>query len=257
LERPYCLPWRAAPSRLRYDGSQSRQSNSGRPLNSIVRPHGYFSRTVRKCVPVKLNELAKSVFEHRGEFDCEEIHNETNTRVVQFQHALTPPEPASDLPAIGRLSDFYETFGSITFYVDPVSGDAARFLAGPSQWPALMADFGGWFDDMDESERQEYLPDWVDSCLVIGETPSSGNYVLMATHGDVAGKVFEFDHDGFEFVEQAKDIIEYAEKMLNPDAIRLTDFASHMRFIDEGQSRSQWWIRTLRDNRGNRVDTRA
>ncbi len=98
---------------------------------------------------------------------------------------------------------------------------------------------------MDEDERLEILPDWIDTCLVIGETPHSGNYILVVTKGPAAGRVFEFDHDGYEFIDQA-DVIEYVEKLLKPDGIKLTDIASHMRFIEDDPM-GQWWIRELRE----------
>ncbi len=79
----------------------------------------------------------------------------------------------------------------------------------------------------------QIVPDWIETCLAIGETPCFGNYISVATEGAAAGRVFEFDHDGFEFSEA--------------DGLRLVKFASHMRFIDEDPM-VQWWIRELRDH---------
>jgi methionine salvage enolase-phosphatase E1 len=116
--------------------------------------------------------------------------------------------------------------------------------------------FSGWTDDLSEEERAEILPDWIERCLVIGETPHSGNYILMATDGDCAGQVFEFDHDGFEFTEKAGDLVDYVQGLLDPDSAALTEIASHMRFIGKHNG-AQWWIVQMSDNRGNRVRTRA
>ena len=205
---------------------------------------------------MKLYELAKTISEHSGEFLCEQIHDENQTRVIYFRHIVTPAEDSQELPTVGRLRDFYETFGSVLFYFDEQSGDAGKYIAPTSEWDELQDNFNDWFDDLEEEERSEILPDWIDDCLVIGETPHSGNYILMVAKGAVAGQIFEFEHDGFEFLPQANDLVEYVEKLLKPDAVTLTEIASHMRFA-EGDRMIQWWIKELRDNRGNIVKTRT
>ncbi len=154
------------------------------------------------------------------------------------------------LPDIGRLGDFYETFGSVVFYADANSGEAAKYIANPSEWPALRSDFTAWFDHLTDEERAEIWPDWFDTCLVIGEVPAAGNYLLMAATGDKAGHVFLFDHDGFELIDCANDLVDYVEKLLAPNDQLLLEMASHMRFIEADES-IQWWIRELHDNRGN------
>ena len=78
----------------------------------------------------------------------------------------------------------------------------------------------------------------------------------MPTEGESAGRVFVFDHDGYEFVEEANDIVAYVEYMLKPDNQLLVNLATHMRFIEEG-AKYQWWILELRDNRGNFATTAA
>lgn len=194
--------------------------------------------------------------QHAGEFFCERIHDKKNTKVVNFAHVTTAPSDCSQIPAFGRLRDFYGTFGSVLFYFDENSGDAAKYLAPTSKWLELHGDFNDWIEDLDEAEREEILPDWIATCIVIGETPQSGNYILMVTEGSETGKVIEFDHDGFEFDEMAKDIVEYVEKLLKPSGSRLTDIASHMRFI-EGDPMIQWWIREMKDNHGHWATTAA
>jgi hypothetical protein len=203
---------------------------------------------------LKLNDLEIAVHAHVGEFLCVRIHDENKTKIVNFSHVLTPPADSAELPAVGRLQDFYDTFGSVVFYYDEKSGDAAKRIAPISEWTELHGDFSDWIDDLDDEERSEMLPDWIDTCLVIGETPHSGNYILMPTEGAVSGYVFEFDHDGFEFTEEAKDIVEYVGRLLKPDGTRLSELASHMRFVEDDPS-IQWWIRRLSDCQGNVVTT--
>jgi hypothetical protein len=205
---------------------------------------------------MKLSQLETAVLEHSGEFLCERIHDKTSTKIVRFSHIVVPPGGHADLPAVGKLGDFYETFGSVLFYYDDQSGDAGKHIAHPSRWADLHDAFGAWIEDLPEAELDEWVPAWVGTCLVIGETPESANYILVPTEGPEAGRVFEFDHDGLEFVDVAEDVVEYVKKLLNPDSATLTEIASHMRFI-EGDPRVQWWIRELRDNQGHVVRTRA
>ncbi len=205
-------------------------------------------------MPVQLNELEQNLRQHAGEFLCERIHDKKSTKVVRFVHVLTSPDASMDLPKIGRLDEFYAHFGSILFYYDEKSGDAAKHIAPSSQWAELHSDFSDWIDALDEDERDEILPDWVESCLVIGKTPHSGNYILVATEGSGAGRIFEFDHDGFEFRDEADDVIDYVHKLLKPDGARLTGIASHMRFVEDDPM-TQWWIREFKDNQGHIVRT--
>jgi len=203
---------------------------------------------------VRLPDLESLVASHHGEFSCVKIHDESRTKVVRFRHDATPPVQRPELPDLGRLRDFYETFGSLVLYLDPESGDAARVIAAPSDWDSLADALAGWFDGLGEEERGDYLPEWIDDCLVIGETPCSGNYILMPTTGEEAGRVFEFDHDGFEFHRAAGDLVDYVLKALSPSPVLLVDYASHMRFVTEGDP-TQWWIREMTDNRGACVST--
>lgn len=204
---------------------------------------------------MRLPDLELAVTTHAGDFHCSRIHGAGEIKVVRFRHRIEVPMSAESLPATGRLVDFFDTFGGAVFYWDEKSGDAAVFIAAPSEWSALRSSFMQGFESLSEKERQECLPHWIETCLVIGEMPRSGNYVLMATEGDAAGHVFEFDHDGFEFSQRAGDLVDYTYRLLALDTQRLTDFASHLRFI-EGDWRTQWWIEELRDNRGNIVATR-
>lgn len=204
---------------------------------------------------MKLDELDRAVREHAGEFLCEEIADPTRTKVVEFTHVITPPDSAEQVPEVGRLRDFYDTFGSLVLYSDEKSGDAAKYIAPPDEWAELDGEFREWIDMVDADE-EDMLPAWVDTCLVIGEIPESGNYIIMATEGPEAGQVFEFDHDGFEFTEEAPDIVAYVETMLQPDNVQLVVIASYLRFTEDG-SNDQWWIRSFKDNRGHTASTEA
>lgn len=55
------------------------------------------------------------------------------------------------------------------------------------------------------------LPEWLGDAVVLGEIPSSGNCFLYVYKGEQQGKVFEFEHDGFEFIEAGKDIATFLD----------------------------------------------
>lgn len=199
---------------------------------------------------MKLVELESAVLAHTGEFHCERIRRPDEKKIVRFRHVVAPPLSGHALPDIGRLDDFYDTFGSIVFFVDDKSGDAAVHIAAPSAWAALRAGFLDWLDPLDDDERTEIVPEWVEACVAIGEEPRTGNTLLMPTDGAHAGHVFLFDHDGYEFTHCADDLVAYVGSLLDPDDRLLLEIATHLRFI-EGDPAIQWWIRELRDNRGN------
>jgi len=203
-----------------------------------------------------LESLRSAVQSHIGEFACSEIHREENTKTVNFRHASSPPDPSSTVPDVQGLRDFYDTFAQLTLYLEEESGDAAFFIASPSQWSELDSDFRPWLEGIEEDEADDYLPNWIDDCLVVGEIPQSGNYLLVPTTGSDAGKLFEFEHDGFEFIELGRSLPDFVARTLDLDTSRLTAIASHVRFITPNENR-QWWINELKDNRGNVVRTEA
>lgn len=202
------------------------------------------------------DSIRDTVLSHSGEFLCEEIHRPENTKTVKFRHVASPPGEASELPDIQGLRQFYEEFGSLSMYVDDESGDTAYHVAEPSRWAGLDGDFSPWIEDLDD-DTAEWMPAWIDTRIVVGESPLSGNYLLVPSEGPDAGKVFEFEHDGFEFIELAESLPDFALKSLRPDAGTLTAMASHLRFTSgepDGECR-QWWILEMRDNLGNVVRT--
>jgi hypothetical protein len=203
-----------------------------------------------------LQSLRTAVQSHAGEFLCSEIHRDENTKTVAFHHVGLPPDSSAKVPNVAGLRDFYDSFAQLTLYVDEKSGDAAFFIGSPSQWPELDSEFRPWLDGIGEDEAADYLPDWIETRLVVGEVPHSGNYLLIPSVGPEAGKVFVFDHDSFEFTELGKSLPDFVAQILDLDPPRLTAIASHIRFIAPGEN-LQWWINELKDNRGNVVRTEA
>lgn len=197
-----------------------------------------------------IEALHSAVIDHAGEFHCTEIHRKQNTKIVPFRHIASPPDAMLPVPDVQGLRAFYSTFGDLTMYLDEQTGEAAYHLASPSKWEELDGDFRPWVEDLDDGEADEYLPSWIDDCIVVGEIPRSGNYLLIPLTGPDAGKVFEFEHDGFEFIELGKSLPDFVALSLDLDGRRLSAMASHLRFIADGEV-AQWWIEELRDNRGN------
>ncbi|MBX9833124.1 MAG: hypothetical protein K2X78_08785 [Burkholderiaceae bacterium] len=208
---------------------------------------------------MSLIDLHRAVSEHTGEFTCERLRKPDETRVVTFKHLIQPPAPRDEaaqaaIPDVGPLRAFYATFGALMLYHDAQSGEAARYIAPPAEWASLHDGFAGWTQDLSDEERANTLPPWVEHCVVVGEVPRTGNYIVLATDGERAGQVFEFDNDGFAFTPKGKDIVAYVEQLLTPDAAALTEIASHMRFTDRNYG-TQWQILEMRDNRGKHVRT--
>ena len=205
---------------------------------------------------MELAELKQTVSEHSGVFHCVGRRHESKSKQVNFEHVFDPPGSNTGVPDIGMLKEFYSTFGDLTLYYHKDSDDAAFYLASPDQWEILLEAFLEWTEYLDEEERKELVPDWVDGCIAVGEIPESGNYLLVPTSGNMAGHIFEFEHDGFEFKDLGSNISEFVINILNPDSETLTNMASHMTFI-EGDSMDQWWIDEMRDSKGNIVKTEA
>jgi hypothetical protein len=199
--------------------------------------------------------LLSAVQTHAGEFLCEQIHEVAITKVVRFHHLTSPPSGHS-VPDVPGLKEFYSTFGSLELYCDGESGESAYYIGTEAQWSELAKDFQSWLEGMNEDELAECVPLWTNDCIVVGEVPSSGNYLLIPTSGTDAGKVFEFEHDGFEFIELGSSLPSFVLRTLSPDARQLTGMATHLRFVT-GDPRVQWWIREMRDNRGHVVATKV
>lgn len=207
-----------------------------------------------------LKELSETLKNHSGKFYCSMIHNEKERKTVEFKHLVGEPLDINALDALNaefghipRLVDFYATWDSLVLYCDPRSEDSAFYFANPSEWAQLKDYFEPWID-LDEDE-QDLLPDWIEHYQVIGEIPRSGNYLLMITAGENTGHIYEFEHDGFDFIFIAENLESCISTLLNPDPARLLEMASHLRFIEEDSF--QWWIEELEFKDGRRVKTKT
>jgi len=204
-----------------------------------------------------LDQLRLAVESHVSHFLCHEIGNEINIRTVTVRHVSSPPISGQVVPDVSGVREFYATFEDLTLYFDEDSGDAAYAIVAPAGWPGLGEDFADTFAHLSDEELSEWLPVWCKDCLVVGTIPASGNYLLVATSGREAGKVFCFDHDGFEFIEIGSDLPNFVMRAMEPDSKTLTRMASHLRFSSCKPGEPQWWIVALNDNRGNSIHTQT
>lgn len=166
--------------------------------------------------------------------------------IAYIEHVVQPPAPASVLAVLLRrlrgvpqLAAFYERYGSVRLYCDTVGSDSAFYIADPDEWASLKTAFGTWLELLSPDEEEELLPDWMDNYIVIGEVPLSGNYFLVPLSGDLAGHVFEFEHDGFEFIARGKDFDAFLDYVSTVNADLIEDILCHTRYSD-GESETQW-----------------
>ena len=211
---------------------------------------------------MEFSEIANKVESSSGQFFCSQIGNESETKVVNYEHTASSSLDVKVIEGIefaynhipGLLS-FYSRWGGLRLFHDTVSGDSAFYIAPPNEWKDLFTSFLPWIECLDE-EEEKLLPKWINNCFVIGEIPDSGNYILLRTTEKSIGSIYLFDHDGFEFEKLADNLCQFLEVVCYPDSKLLTNMASNMSF-SEGNHEVQWWIEKLRDNEGNEVSTES
>ena len=183
-------------------------------------------------------------------FTCtDDPRGKGSSYVAHIEHRVDNPLSGKALEALksdyvhlDQLLDFYSEFGSLRLYCDTNSTSSAFYLARPDQWAQLRQEFMLWVSMLDEDEAEEVLPAWLDSAIVIGEIPESGNYLLMPAGGELAGRIFLFEHDGFEFREEARDLESYLEKITTPGEALFQQIAAHTRYTDR-ETNIQWLVR--------------
>lgn len=173
---------------------------------------------------------------------------------ASIEHDVGPPADAGALKSVieqvgdlPEIIEFYRRFGCVrlyrdTVYAEPVGSASAYFIAPPEAWPELREGFEGWLEDLDEEEELELLPSWIENYVVIGEIPNSGNYLLVPLIGPDRGKLFEFEHDGFEFIERGVTLASFLEFVSTVTDGLLAEISSHTRYSD-GHTDTQWLCR--------------
>ena len=183
-----------------------------------------------------------------GSFASEDSCNFT----ALITHEVTDPLTVGQLKELedsigyhSQLFTLFSNYGSVRLYCDTLSDNSAFYLANPSEWNDLFSEFNLWIEELDDKEKKELLPKWIDSAIVIGEIPNSGNYYLFPIRGIEEGKIFEFEHDGFEFIEVAKDLEAFIESICTVTDSLLSNIRSHTRYSD-GKTDIQWLVKNYR-----------
>lgn len=168
-----------------------------------------------------------------------------------IDHETTPPLDEDSLNQlalqIGNLSfvlAFYRTWGSLRLFrgcypIPQLGRPSAYYIAPPVAWEELRESVDDWWSQLDEDERDDILPDWSSDYAVIGEVPNSGNYFLLVLKGQDRGKVYEFEHDGFEFIERGTNFEDFLNVLARTDPKSLAQIGGHTRYGD-GQTSTQW-----------------
>jgi SMI1-KNR4 cell-wall len=146
---------------------------------------------------------------------------------------------ASRLGSQSDMIDLLSHYGGIRLYCDSISGDSAYYISHPNEWEKLRGELFKWFEELDEDEANDMIPDWVEKAVVFGEVPSSGNYYLMPLEGVEAGKVYEFEHDGFEFIKLGETLQEFLDYLCTVTDNLIENIGSHTRYSD-GKTDIQW-----------------
>lgn len=201
---------------------------------------------------MKNSKLSELLNRKNQRFICSPAGGETEEHklfTAHIVHEVTPPLTEVQLKQLeehigyhNQLFELFKKYGSVRLYCDTLSDESAYYLATPNEWTGLYDDFHMWVESLKDDERKELLPKWLDSALVIGEAPSSGNFYLLPLKGNEKGKIFEFDHDGFEFVEVGKDLFSFIDKICTVTDDLINNILSHTRYSD-GKTKIQWLVK--------------
>jgi hypothetical protein len=148
---------------------------------------------------------------------------------------------AAQVGNLPELIEFYRRYGFArlfrdTKYTDLIGYASAFYIAPPDAWPDLRISFTDWLDGLEE---EEWLPSWLDNYVVIGEIPKSGNSFLLPLAGPEHGKVYEFEHDGMEFIKRGKNLADFLNSISTVTDDLLAKIRGHTRYSD-GKTDTQW-----------------
>ena len=211
--------------------------------------------TDRQAPELPTYTALKSLLEHsHPRLICTPASNlgtKERQHTVFIDHQVSPPLDAATLRQLrAQLGDlphllsFYEQYGSVRLFQDlkhtaHIGRASAYYIAPPEAWPELHSFVEDWFSQLSEEEAKEFQPDWVSDYLAVGEIPNSGNYFLIPLVGKRRGWVFEFEHDGFEFIERGANFEEFVESLASVAHEHLERIGGHTRYTD-GVTEAQW-----------------
>ena len=196
---------------------------------------------------MSIGDLQKFLSSKSHKFRCKSPDDEVQADFsCSVFHRVTPRLSESDIDVVKgvvNLSaehiEWLRQYGSLELFCDTKSDASAYYIAHPSQWPELQVELFSWFESLTDSDAEEFIPDWVGEAIVVGEKTTSGNYYLLRTDEKDQSKVYEFERDGFEFIEVADSFTALIQKLITVNDELLTDIGSHTRFSD-GLTDTQW-----------------
>ncbi|SMC19283.1 hypothetical protein SAMN02745857_00685 [Andreprevotia lacus DSM 23236] len=150
-----------------------------------------------------------------------------------------------DYPEQPALHDFYAEFGSLELYVAEtlcVSSDeypTAFLLAAPEEWDDLKDSVQDWLEWLEGDELDEVMPFALDDSIVFGRVPRAATYFMLVVRGEHAGKVYEFDHDGYEVDCVGASLPAFIAWLAIPDEALCRYIRAHTRYSD-GVTEKEW-----------------
>jgi len=187
---------------------------------------------------------------------CHLADNPSEQVVIPIVHMVEPGLDKTALKALSakfpdlpELIELYTQYGELTLFQDIDSDEAVYSIASPEYWDELQSEFERWIEDIEDKERKEYFPAWIDYCQVIGERPGSARYFLIPKQGDSIGQVYEFDHDGLTFHLQSESIIDFIESISNVENKEgMKNIASELRNINFDSKGERWSVSEYKDS---------
>jgi hypothetical protein len=140
-----------------------------------------------------------------------------------------------------ELLTFYSEYGSLYLYTQIDEDETAFHITHPKQWGELDYFFKSWFKGLSETEKKEVVPEWLFNYIVIAEVPMSANYFILLLDGVHKGCVFEFCHDGYEFIKKGNNFEDFINGLCVVDESLINDLQYHTRYKDVRPA-SQWVV---------------
>jgi hypothetical protein len=180
-------------------------------------------------------------------FRCKAAGGADGEFLITTNSEVLPPANESEIQEIRdrmkehslEVIEFYKKYGGIDFHRESENGASTLCIHPVQNWDELYSEVSEWFEMIDEDELDESGIDWLESCVVFAEVPSSGNYFLIPTAGSEQGKVIYQDHDGFEPEVYANSFNEFLVKFLSQPIEQVDHLGCYTRYSD-GKTNKQW-----------------
>ena len=167
---------------------------------------------------------------------------------VAIGHEVGPPLGDGEIRAlesqvghVPELLALYSRCSHVLLYRQLHADTAAFYIAPPDEWGDLKESVYDWVEQLDSNEKAEILPDWFSSFVVVGRVPRGAVFYLVPLAGNHVGYVYEFDHDGYEFLPSGTSFANFINRICTVTPSLLTEISAHTRYQDE-RPNSQWLV---------------